>query len=573
VIRSLAVPLVCAGCLVLCGSARAITPTITEFSTGLNTNAKPLGITAGPDGNLWFADTGDTPAIGRITPGGQITEFSSGIASNSQLVTIAAGPDGNLWFADERSPGAIGRIDPATGQINEFSTGLASGSDPKGIVAGPDGGMWFTDFGSTPAIGRIDPATETIDEFTAGLTSDSSPDLIVAGPDGRLWFTDVHKPAIGRIDPTTHQIDEFSAGLSSANHPEAIAAGADGNLWFTDFGVHTVGRATPAGGIGFFSTGLNPGANPDGVAAGPNGNLWFTDGEGSVPAIGFITPQGQISEFSAGLSGSSDPAWIALGPDGNLWFTDVGTRAIGRVTTPPIVSTTGAVATGPTSARITGSANGHAQPTTFHVEYGVPGGPGTTTTAEQSLGTTAAGTPLSAALTGLKPSTSYQARVVVTNPTGATAGAFVTFTTPVTPRPQLSRLKISPRTFLAARRGPTLIAAKPSRTRKPGTVVSYRDSQAARAKFTVERPVQGRRRGHACRAPSRRNRRGRRCVRYVVVGHFTHVDAAGANLFRFTGRARRRTLRPGRYRLAAVAVSGSVTGRPVNASFVVKRSR
>ena len=37
--------------------------------------ARPRGITAGPDGNLWFTE-GDGDRIGRITPAGVVTEFS-----------------------------------------------------------------------------------------------------------------------------------------------------------------------------------------------------------------------------------------------------------------------------------------------------------------------------------------------------------------------------------------------------------------------------------------------------------------------------------------------------------------
>ena len=38
----------------------------------------PAGITAGPDGNLWFTAStavGNISKLGRITPAGQITEF------------------------------------------------------------------------------------------------------------------------------------------------------------------------------------------------------------------------------------------------------------------------------------------------------------------------------------------------------------------------------------------------------------------------------------------------------------------------------------------------------------------
>ena len=46
----------------------------------------------------------------------------------------------------------------------------------------------------------------------------------------------------------------------------------------------------------------------------------------------------------------------------------------------------------------------------------------------------------------------------------------------------------------------------------------------------------------------------RRCTRYVRVrGSFTHDGQAGLNRFKFTGRLRGRTLRPGRYRLVAAA--------------------
>jgi virginiamycin B lyase len=61
------------------------------------------GITAGQDGNLWFAE-GD---IGRITPTGQITEFP--LPGDWNVFLITAGPDGNLWFAGNTQ---IWRITP-----------------------------------------------------------------------------------------------------------------------------------------------------------------------------------------------------------------------------------------------------------------------------------------------------------------------------------------------------------------------------------------------------------------------------------------------------------------------------
>src|SRR5579864_8222540 len=63
----------------------------------------PAAITAGPDGNVWFAVPGGSSAIGRVTPAGVVTLFTSGLSSQLQpsAGTIAAGPDGNVWFVEK----------------------------------------------------------------------------------------------------------------------------------------------------------------------------------------------------------------------------------------------------------------------------------------------------------------------------------------------------------------------------------------------------------------------------------------------------------------------------------------
>ena len=47
---------------------------MTEFSAGISRGSAPSGITAGPDGNLWFTEF-DGSRIGRITPAGVASEF------------------------------------------------------------------------------------------------------------------------------------------------------------------------------------------------------------------------------------------------------------------------------------------------------------------------------------------------------------------------------------------------------------------------------------------------------------------------------------------------------------------
>jgi virginiamycin B lyase len=78
--------------------------------------SKPVGITAGPDGNMWFTVGNQVGKISPIT--GIITQYSISTA-NAGPYGITAGPDGNLWFTEEI--GKIGKISLKDGKITEYS--------------------------------------------------------------------------------------------------------------------------------------------------------------------------------------------------------------------------------------------------------------------------------------------------------------------------------------------------------------------------------------------------------------------------------------------------------------------
>ena len=117
--------------------------------------------------------------IGEINP---TTDAISLFASpgGDLLGGITAGPDGNLWFA-ESSAGEIGQINPTTDAITEYPIPYAD-SSPNAITAGPDGNLWFTDRG-TNAIGV---ATLTTSQL---VVTQQPPASVTAGsafrPDGR----------------------------------------------------------------------------------------------------------------------------------------------------------------------------------------------------------------------------------------------------------------------------------------------------------------------------------------------------------------------------------------------------
>lgn len=114
-------------------------------------------------------------------------------------------------------------------------------------------------------------------------------------------------------------------------------------------------------------------------------------------------------------------------------------------------------------------------------------------------------------------------------------------------RPVLTVAALSPARFRAARSGPSTAA-------RVGTTVTYTLSKAARVAFRIERAVRGRRSGRRCISSRRPAREGRACVRYLLMGGgFSHEGKAGPNRLTFRGRLRGRRLRPGRYRMRAVA--------------------
>ncbi len=138
-------------------------------------------------------------------------------------------------------------------------------------------------------------------------------------------------------------------------------------------------------------------------------------------------------------------------------------------------------------------------------------------------------TPVSVAVSGLRPDTKYTYRLVISTADGTTFGQERTFSTVV---PALGQLAISPATL----------------PRGGAATVSYRDSEAALTTFTVLR----------CAA-----RRGRGCARYASVRSFVRRDHAGRDQFRLQGGP----LRKGVYMLQATPRVGVAIGATLSVSF------
>ncbi len=129
--------------------------------------------------------------------------------------------------------------------------------------------------------------------------------------------------------------------------------------------------------------------------------------------------------------------------------------------------------------------------------------------------------------------------------------------------PVLSGLTLKPKTFLAA---PSATAS----AKRYGSTVAYRDTEAAKATFTLWRREPGIRRHGKCVA-QHGNQTGNSCTRLVHVGGFSHTDTAGSNRLHFSGRVKGHALAPGRYVLREVAHSNGLASKPTKTSFRVKK--
>jgi streptogramin lyase len=257
-------------CLALAEVAAAAAPSKAAVTLYRLPRVPPTGGT-GPlaidqQGNVWFEETYEKAPeepgepvhfpgqIVRMNRQGDIT-----VATQLRPSGLTAAPDGGIWFTGFRS---IGRIAPG-GLVSTFP--LPDGENEAGkvvfkdgpIVVGADGNVWFSGargirnedggaVGDQPIIGRLTPTGE-LAEFDLPREG-GHPIRLAAGPDGNVWFTEAFGQRVARIAPSG-QIQGFP--LSPSSRPYDIAAGFDGALWFTeekgDFPV--LARITTAGAI------------------------------------------------------------------------------------------------------------------------------------------------------------------------------------------------------------------------------------------------------------------------------------------------------------------------------------
>lgn len=554
---------------------------IAEYSSGLPATSDPDRIAPGPEGNLWFTDSGTPAAIGRITTSGAITEFSAGLQSASKPYGIATGPEGNLWFTDRGSPSALGRITPA-GTITEFSDGLPAESYLwSDIILGAEGDLWFVDQGGIGAFGRVTPAGQITESEDRRW-----PFAIAQGPEGDLWVAGRGIGFTGTITRVSAAGEStvFSTGLNKGADPMAIAPGPDGNMWFVDNGpTQAIGRITPAGQITEFSTGLSSKSWMLGIAAGPDGAMWFANA--GAKTVGRITMDGEITEYPTGSNPDFGPDSVAPGADGNMWFTGesggvgpilgkFGTGSPPALASDPVLAGSGEVGAEESCGDASWSSWAGKQPSSTLLAFdgyrwslnGSPVANGKTFTPTA----TDAGQQLACEETVTYP----QPFLVTAVATSAT----ITVASPPPPvqAVKLSAVRESTTRWREGSRLASISHSKKHRHRKPavGTTFSLSLNERATVRLEFYARVDGRRVRRTCKPLTRVDRSHAPCIRSVTAGHLTFTGHAGANNITFQGRiSSTRRLTPGRYVaiLNATGSDGQISTSPHLRFTIIKR--
>jgi DNA-binding beta-propeller fold protein YncE len=343
----------------------------------------PQGVAVDAAGNVYVADTGND-TIRMITPGG--------------VVTTLAGTAGTVGSAN------------GTGAAASFN-------GPRGVAFDPTTDTLFAADTGNDTIRSLSPPTVTGHAGLTGTTAQS----VSAALTGLLPATTYYFQAVA-----TSSAGTADGGIMSFTTSAAIAPAA------------TTQAATSVAGT---AATLNGTVNPEGFATtadfvyGTDPTL--TTGTTTIPipalTIGSGTSAVAVTEPLSGLLPSTT-YYFQLEATNSAGTTDGGilsfTTTTSTVTT-PVLTVGQATNVTTTGATVNGTVNPNGVATSVYFVYGTQPTltSGTSTTAQQSIGSGTTAVPVTATLTGLTPGTTYYFEPAALSNGVTTLGPIQSFTT------------------------------------------------------------------------------------------------------------------------------------------------
>ncbi|MBO0746761.1 MAG: hypothetical protein J2O47_00335 [Acidimicrobiaceae bacterium] len=358
------------------------------------------GIAVNSTGALWAYDT-DAQMRKFAQDGSFLTQWNSGFGVNPAGIAVDSGD--NVYAV--RGFPVVQKFSPSGSNLGQ----VTDDSNTTGLTVDPATDQLYVDEGTTVErfASSCDPSAGTCpiaETFGSGQIT-SGTGLAVRGSDARAYVA----------DPGNTEVDVFDAPII----PDVTTGPAD-NLSGTTATVHGT-------------------VNPDGVnVTDCHFDYGLTDTYGqSIPCAETVG------------SGSSDVAVHAaitgLTPGNIYHYRLVADNGNGPVngadrsfSLGPSVRGEQANTVSTSSAQLTAVVNPNGDPTTYHFEYGDQGpcdsNPCTSIPlADAPAGSGTSDVPVSRAISGLTPDTTYDFRLVATNPVATVAGPGATFTTYATP--------------------------------------------------------------------------------------------------------------------------------------------
>jgi sugar lactone lactonase YvrE/putative hemolysin len=353
---------------------------------------RPLGLDAGPYGDIWVADSGNDRVQEFNLDGNYIAQIGSTGSSGGQFknpTDVGIDGGGQLWVADSGNS-RVQNLDREGKLIQQVgSPGTAPGQFAPGslrIVSGPSAYRWVSD-----SKGRIQ-----------SFTSSGS------------FVREVHGAGYGGTGPG-----------ELLNPADMTFDSTQGNskIWVADRGNNRIQAFTPVEGTyyaGFGKKGTGNGEleAPSAIETTGNQDFLVSDKTGRVQQL---TPAGKyVTQFGAGKL--TEPEGL-LNVSGRIYVTDAAANQVQVwvYPAPPKVTTLEATDAASKKAVLHASIDPEGLSTTYRFEYGPTTAYGSST-ATKSAGAGVSPGEVSEAISGLSPSTTYHFRIVAENSEGISYG-------------------------------------------------------------------------------------------------------------------------------------------------------